>query len=122
MKAIYYLIICLAATVSCTGGANAPDDIIGKITGKWEVIVPDAFPGFQNYDLTINTDNTIDIQGEEFDIKGLQFVKKEGKLWANLYINGELERVAIWEENGEIKGATESESGDLVWIFKKIEE
>ena len=112
----------LCAVYACSTGANVPDDIIRQIKGKWAVTVPDAFPGFQNYALTIrDTDNTIDIKGEEFDIKGMKFVKKDGKLWANLYINGAIERVALWAEDGAIKGITKTDTGDAVWIFKKVE-
>ena len=102
---------------------NAAFDPKSAIMGQWEVTVPDAFPGFQNYALHIRELSktiVIDIQGSELDIKEMKFVEKNGKLWANIYINGELEKVVIWEEKGEIKAVTVSDVGELPWFFKKV--
>ena len=118
------LISVLSIIVSCAGSdaSDAPDKLFSTIKGRWDVFVPEAFPGFQNYDLTIrDTDQTIDIKSEEFDVKRIKFIYRNGRLSANLYINGVLEKAVIWEENGVIKGLTETDIGDIDWVFKKVE-
>ena len=117
MKAIYIILATLCLMSMSTGKANAADNLESKITGRWKVFVPEAFPGFQHYTLHIREmDNTIviDIQGNEIDVKEMKFIEKNGKLHANIYINGEFSKVMIWEENGVIKGSQEG----LPWVFK----
>ncbi len=100
---------------------NATTDF--KPRGRWKVTVPEAFPGFQQYDLVIREiDQAIvfDIQGVEIDVKEMKFIEKDGKRQANVYINGELTKIVIWEEKGDIRGMSETSSGDWFWIFKKV--
>jgi len=120
MKAIYVILTTLCLLCLSTGKSNAAGNFESKImTGRWEVFVPEAFPGFQYYTLHIREmDNkiVIDIQGVAIDVKEMKFIEKNGKLQADLYINGELSKVLIWEENGVIKGSQEG----LPWVFKKL--
>jgi major membrane immunogen (membrane-anchored lipoprotein) len=102
-------------------GAEAANDIRSKVKGKWEITIPDAPSGYQNYDLDVKEkDGTvvIDVKGGDINIKEQKFTEKDGKLSANLYV-GEYVKVTIWEEKGVIKGAADTSMGKLPCNFKK---
>jgi hypothetical protein len=102
-------------------GANAGDDVKSKVKGKWEINIPDAPYGYQDYAVEIkekNNEIVLNLSGGDINIKDQKFVEKEGKLTANLYV-GEYVKVTIWEEDGVVKGMADTSMGKLSCHFKK---
>jgi hypothetical protein len=121
MKVIYVMLAGVCLLCMSAVNANNGNDIKGKVKGKWEVTIPDAPPGYQNYILDIKEkDKTIviDVKGGDVDIKEQKFAEKDGKLSANLYV-GEYVKVTIWEDQGVIKGSASTSMGPLSCNFKK---
>ncbi|MDR1675689.1 MAG: hypothetical protein LBR86_04405 [Tannerella sp.] len=111
-------LLCLSAVK-----ANAADDLKSKVKGKWEITIPDAPSGYQNYTLDIREkDKTIvvDVKGGDINIKEQKFTEKDGKLSANLYV-GEYVKVVIWDDKGVIKGSADTSMGKLSCNFKRPE-
>jgi hypothetical protein len=111
-------LLCMSAV-----NANAAGDLKSKVKGKWEVSIPDAPEGYQNYVLDIKEkDNAIviDVKGGDIDVKEQKFIEKDGKLSSNLYV-GEYVKVLIWEEKGVLKGSADTSMGKLPFNFKKLE-
>jgi hypothetical protein len=102
-------------------GANAGDDVKSKVKGKWEINIPEAPYGYQDYAVEIKEKNeaiVVDLKGGDINIKEQKFVEKEGKLTANLYV-GEYVKVTIWEEGGVVKGTADTSMGKMTCNFKK---
>jgi hypothetical protein len=120
---MYVMLTGLCLLCMSTVKVNAAGDLKKKVKGKWEITIPDAPPGYQNYILDIKEKDkaiVIDVKGGEINLKEQKFIEKDGKLSANLYV-GESVKVVIWEEEGAIKGAAETGMGKLPCIFKKLD-
>lgn len=121
MKAIHVALAGLILLCMSAGKATGADDLKNKVKGKWDVVIPDAPPGYQNYTLNIKEKDkkiVIDVKGGEIDIKEQAFAEKDGKLSANLYVS-EYVKVTIWEEEGVVKGSANTSMGPLTLNFKK---
>jgi hypothetical protein len=123
MKKMYLMIAGLCLLCMSAVNANAGDDLKSKVKGKWEVTIPNAPEGHQDYVLDIKEKDdaiVIDVTGGDINVKGQKFVEKDGKLSANMYV-GEYVKVLIWEEKGVIKGSADTSMGKLLCDFKKLE-
>jgi hypothetical protein len=124
MKTVYAMLAGLCLLCMSAVDVNAANDIKSKVKGKWEITIPDAPSGYQNYVLDIKEKEQtvfIDVKGGDINIKEQKFTEKDGKLSANLYV-GEYVKVIIWEEKGEIKGSADTSMGKLPCNFKKLKE
>jgi len=121
MKTLYVIFagFCLWCMTAATVGAAESD--VKKLKGSWEVTVPDAPYGYQNYTIDIKEkDNAwlVDIKGGEIDVKNGALKEKDGKLSIEIYV-GESVTVTIWEENGVVKGLADTTQGKMTCNFKK---
>ncbi|MDR2765020.1 MAG: hypothetical protein LBB90_08315 [Tannerella sp.] len=123
MKVMYVMLAGLCLLCMSAVQVNTADDLKSKVKGKWEITIPDAPSGYQNYVLDIKEKDkviVIDVKGGDINIKEQKFTEKDGKLSANLYV-GEYVKVVIWDDKGVIKGAAETSMGKLPCNFKKLE-
>ena len=126
MKVIYVMLagLCLLCLPALSAEKAAGDgDLRSKVKGKWEVVIPDAPYGYQNYTLDIKEKEKtiyIDVKGGDVNLKDQKFTEKDGKLSANLYV-GEYVKVTLWEEKGKVKGTAYTTMGELSCNLKKIE-
>jgi len=104
--------------------AKSANDIKSIVKGKWEINIPDAPQGYQNYTLDIKEKDQavlVDVKGGDINLKEQKFTEKDGKLSANLYV-GEYVKVTVWEEKGVVKGSADTSMGKLAFDFKKVKE
>jgi hypothetical protein len=104
--------------------AKSANDIKSIVKGKWEINIPDAPQGYQNYTLDIKEKDQavlVDVKGGDINLKDQKFTEKDGKLSANLYV-GEYVKVTVWEEKGVVKGSADTSMGKLAFDFKKVKE
>jgi len=126
MKALYILIVSLLLPGMQPVEANTTSDLNSKIIGKWAVTLPDVpvFSDIFAFSLDVREKDkamVFDLQGADMDVRDMRFTEKNGKLLATLCI-GEFLRIAIWEENGVIKGSVDTLMlGELSLAFEKIE-
>jgi hypothetical protein len=114
--------LCLLGTSAIE--AQTGTDVKNKLKGKWEIYIPDAPYGYQDYEIDIKEKNeaiVVDLQGGDINIKEQKFTEKDGKLTANLYV-GEYVKVTIWEEEGVVKGTADTSMGKMTCNFKKAEQ
>jgi hypothetical protein len=122
MKTVYAMLAGMCLLCMSAGEVKAANDIKSKVKGKWEITVPDAPSGYQNYTLDIKEKNrviVIDLKGGDVNIREQKFTEKDGKLSANLYV-GEYVKLTIWEENGVVRGVADTSMGKLPCNFKKL--
>jgi len=121
MKTMYALLVGLC--LLC-GKVNAADDLRSKVTGKWDVSIPDVPVIDFGFIIDIREkDHAIvfDMQGDDLDIREMRFTEKNGKLSATIYI-GEYVRLTIWEEKGVIKGSADTSMlGMMRLVLRKVE-
>jgi hypothetical protein len=99
------------------------DGLKDKIKGKWEVNVPAAPYGYQDYTIDVTEkDKTllVDIKGSGVDIKGQKLTEKDGKLTTQIYID-EYITVTIWLEKDAVKATADTSAGQLNCNFKRPE-
>ena len=118
-----YVIVFAGLCLLCMSVANvyASDDLITKIKGKWEITVPDAPEGFNQYNAEfLEKDGNIvmNFKGGDLEIKDQKLILKDGKLTTNIYV-GEYVQIVIWDEKGELKGTADTSMGKLPFILKK---
>ena len=103
---------------------NAANDLKNKVTGKWEVSIPDVPVIDFGYMIDIREKDhsmVFDMQGDDLDIREMRFTEKNGKLSATIYI-GEYVRLTIWEEKGVIKGSADTSMlGMMRLVLRKVE-
>ncbi len=112
------MVLILLGAVSFVANAGSIKD---KIQGKWEVSVPDAPNGYQNFRLDVKVKDGIykmDIKGDA-DLSNQTLSLKDEKLTANVYVSENV-KVTIWEEKGIINGLAETSTGKLPLNFKAI--
>ena len=99
-----------------------------KLKGKWEVRIVDAPYGYQNYVVDIKEDKgtykmDILVVDSHTKISNKELANKEGKMTANLHLEGEDVEVTIWEEKGTVKGIAAGASiGKLSAKFNRAKE
>ncbi|MDR1407754.1 MAG: hypothetical protein LBJ23_06890 [Tannerella sp.] len=120
MKRMYMIFagLCLWCTVAATAAAEGD---VKKLKGSWDVTVPEAPYGYQDYTIDIREKDgmyLIDVKGADVDVKDGKLTEKDGRLSAELYV-GEPVTVTVWEEDGVVKGMADTTQGQLTCHFKK---
>ncbi|MDR1331767.1 MAG: hypothetical protein LBK07_06645 [Tannerella sp.] len=124
MKAIHviFAVLCLWCMTAVRAGAAAND--VRKLIGSWEVTVPDAPFGYQNYTIDIREADgqyLMDVKGDDFEVKDSKLTEKDGRLSTEIYV-GENVTVTVWEEDGAVKGSADTTQGVMTCLFKKAKQ
>ena len=100
-----------------------------KLEGTWNVKVPDAPLGYQEYEIEIKEEDNGEYRAHvlfvesKYKILDQEFTLKDGKLTGNVVINDEKVYFTIWEKKGVVQGIAKTSSiGSVPMTFVRAKE